>query len=225
MTKTNKLVEKGEQTRGRILDAAELLFSQRGYDGTSLRDISALAQVRMGLAHYHFGAKDRILAQVIERKLDALREAIEESFAEARGRARDGAQPFAIEDAVRAFILPFLTISSTPEHPLRHFVVMTSHLMSAYRLPEIKPSLMRLSAISDIFIGSLRELRPDAVEADLLTGTYLIEAALIFMVQDPGFLDDLSAHHQSSTHLDRIAEPTLRFFSAGLRALTGPTSP
>lgn len=217
-TRTSKLVQKGEATRNRILDASELLFSRRGYDGTSLRDIASEADVRLGLVHYHFGVKAQILAATIDRNLEPLRAVIQASFDAARGSGR----AFTIEDAVRAFILPFLQISADKDHGLRNFVVMTSHLMSSYRQPEVKPSLMRLSAISQIFTSAVRELLPRAHEGDLLTATYLIEAALIFMVQDPGFLDDLSAHHHSTAHLDRIAEATLRFFSAGLRTLVVP---
>lgn len=220
MQKVSKLVQKGEATRSRILDAAELLFSQRGYDGTSLRDIAAAAEVRMGLVHYHFGAKDQILAATIERKLGLLHTLIQASFDKATQKSTD----LTVEDAVRAFILPFLLVSSDEEHELRNFVIMTSHLMSSYRLPEVKPSLMRLSAVSDIFTTNIRKILPDAGDSELLTATYLIEAALIFMVQDPGFLDDLSAHHHSADKLDKIAESTLKFFSAGLRALADETS-
>lgn len=216
----NRNVQRGEETRCRILDAAEVLFSQRGYDGTSMRDLAALAEVRMSLVHYHFGAKDQVLAATVDRKIGKLQDRIQGSFDALE--ADDGLST--IEDCVRAFILPFLAISADKAHELHDFVIMTSHLMSSYRLPEVKPTLMRLSSISQIFTSKVRQLCPDADEGELLTGTYLIEAALIFMVQDPGFLDDLSAHHHSAEHLDRIADATLRFFSTGMRSLIEPTS-
>ena len=172
----------GEATRVRILDACEVLFAEQGYVGTSVRDIAAQAQVRLGSVHYHFGAKDRILAATIDRKLGLLKATIQASFDQIRAEKAE----LGIADAVRAFIMPFLKISVDRTSELRDFVIMTSHLMSSYRIPEIKPSLMRLSAISDIFTGSVREIVPAADESDLLTAAYLIEAALIFMVQDPG---------------------------------------
>lgn len=216
--KARKPAPKGDATRARILDAAEVLFSRRGYDGTSLRDIAGLAEVRLGLVHYHFGVKAQILAATIDRRLDCLRGLIQSRFDE----VEHAGQPLTIEQSVRAFILPFLEVSADPSHEMRNFVIMTSHLMSSYRLPEVKPSLMRLGAISAIFTSSVRKAVPHANEGDLLTATYLIEAALIFMVQDQGFLDDLSAQHHSAARLDQIAEATMRFFSAGLRTLTQP---
>ncbi|WP_066772130.1 TetR/AcrR family transcriptional regulator [Croceicoccus mobilis] len=208
-------LQKGAKTRASILDAAERLFSHRGYDGTSLRDLAGEADVRLGALHYHFGAKDQVLAAAIDRRLGTLHDEIEASFAAARA----GNRLSDVQDCVRAFIMPFLVINADRSHPLHHFVVMTSHLMSSYRVPEVEPAIRRLSAITQIFITALCDIRADVDTDRLLTGTYLIEAALIFMMQDPGFLDDLSEHHHSAEHLDRIADASLAFFSAGLSAL------
>ncbi len=182
-----------------------------------MRDLAAEADVRMGLVHYHFGTKDQVLATAVDRRLDQLTAAIDAGFAQAR--AAGGLAN--IEDCVRAFIMPFLAIHADRSHPLHYFVVMSSHLMSSYRVPEVQPALQRLGAVSAIFTDALRGIRPAADEDRLLTGTYLIEAALIFMMQDPGFLDDLSHQHHSAERLETIADATLHFFSAGMQALIG----
>jgi len=215
----NKLVTRGQQTRERILDAAEILFSQRGYDGTSLRDLAAQASVRMSLVHYHFGTKEQVLAAAVDRKLGLLRQLIQQRFENAE---RAGLLT-SIDECVRAFISPFFEVSVDKSHELHAYVTMTSHLMSAYRLPEVKPTLMPLSTISEIFTSRMRGLRPGIDVNGLLIGTYLMEAALNFMVQDPGFLDDLSAHQHTADRIDLISDSSLRFFSAGLRALMGAT--
>jgi len=209
---------KGEATRGQILDAAEILFSRNGYLGTSVRDIAKEAGVRMGLLHYHFGGKHLILDAAIERKLQLLRNTITASFERAEA---DG--PASLEELVTAFILPFLHSASSDGDPLRNYMIMTSHLMSSYRLPELRPILAKLSEVSKQFTDRLRRLRPQMAERDLLAGVYLLEAALIFMVQDPGFLDDLSEGHHSAARLEEMARPALRFFSGGLTALQEPS--
>ncbi|HUD28773.1 MAG TPA: TetR family transcriptional regulator [Novosphingobium sp.] len=211
---------KGEATRNQILDASEILFARSGYLGTSLRDIAHGAGVPMGLVHYHFGAKHLILEAALDRKLGLLRETIAESFAEAEARPAD----FGLEEIVTAFILPFLHSASREDDPLRNYIVMTSHLMSSYRMPELRPILGKLSVVSGILTERLRAHRPDIPESSLLAGVYLIEAALIFMVQDPGFLDDLSQGHHSVVRLEDIARPALRFFARGLESLADPAS-
>lgn len=215
---------KGEATRGQILDASEILFARSGYLGTSLRDIAHEAGVRMGLVHYHFGNKHLILDAALERKLALLRSTIEESFARGQARAEEGPGRFGLEEIVAAFILPFLHAASTDGDPLRNYIVMTSHLMSSYRMPELRPILGKLSAVSQILTDQLRIHAPTIPEDNLLAGVYLIEAALIFMVQDPGFLDDLSRDHHSVARLEDMARPALRFFARGLESLQEPSA-
>ena len=59
-------------TKQKILDAAERLFARKGFHGVSIRDITALANVDVALANYHFGPKKNLLATVIERRAQVL---------------------------------------------------------------------------------------------------------------------------------------------------------
>lgn len=209
--------QRGAETRKLILDASEILFAKHGYHGTSLRDIASEANVRLSLVHYHFGNKHDIFSAAMDRKLNILFGVIEDSFAEADKKA--SFQPLSVEDIVAAFILPFLSIAASPKHDLHHYVVMTSHLMSSYRMPELRPILAKLSLISALFEQRIAKAIPETAEEDILAGIYLIEAALIFMMQDPGFLDDLSRNHHSTDLLRDMARPSIRFFAAGLERL------
>jgi TetR/AcrR family transcriptional regulator len=49
------------------LDAAEALFSQRGYDGVSLSEIAAAADLSRGTPNYFFGSKEQLYRSVLER--------------------------------------------------------------------------------------------------------------------------------------------------------------
>jgi len=70
--------QRGDATRDRILDAAEKLFAECGYDGTSMRDISAEADAELGSIGYHFRSKDDIYNKVIERRGESSSEKIEQ---------------------------------------------------------------------------------------------------------------------------------------------------
>jgi AcrR family transcriptional regulator len=54
-------------TQGKILDAAEYLFVEQGYAGTSLRAIAARAGVNLAATNYHFGSKKGLFASVCHR--------------------------------------------------------------------------------------------------------------------------------------------------------------
>lgn len=54
-------------TRDRILESAEILFASGGYDGTSLRDITERAGVNVASVNYHFGSKEQLLVELLDR--------------------------------------------------------------------------------------------------------------------------------------------------------------
>lgn len=59
-----------ELTRKLILDAAEKLFSERGFAGTSVRDISEASGVSQPLIHHHFGSKKMLYHEVKKRAIE-----------------------------------------------------------------------------------------------------------------------------------------------------------
>jgi len=57
-----------ENLRDKIIDAAEILFSELGYAGTTLRGIAESAQVTQALINYYFGSKHNLFSQVFLRR-------------------------------------------------------------------------------------------------------------------------------------------------------------
>lgn len=56
--------------RDKIVEAADLLFYQKGYEFTSFADIASSVSISRGNFYYHFKTKDDILTAVINRRLD-----------------------------------------------------------------------------------------------------------------------------------------------------------
>lgn len=59
-------------TRTQILDAAERLFAERGFRGTSIRAITDLAGANLAAVGYHFGSKAELLAAVARRVIEPI---------------------------------------------------------------------------------------------------------------------------------------------------------
>lgn len=74
-----RVVKEAEQRRNEILDAADFLFGQKGFDGTSTNDILERVGIARGTLYYHFKSKEDIMDALIdrysERLLGAAREA------------------------------------------------------------------------------------------------------------------------------------------------------
>lgn len=65
-------VHHASNTRERLLDAAEELLLDSGYDAVSVRGICARAQSNPAAVHYHFGSKEQLVAALLENRLAPL---------------------------------------------------------------------------------------------------------------------------------------------------------
>ena len=56
-----------------ILEVAESLFSEKGFDGTSVRNIAKVAEINIAMVSYYFGSKERLLESLIVYKTSDLK--------------------------------------------------------------------------------------------------------------------------------------------------------
>jgi AcrR family transcriptional regulator len=89
-------------TRTQILDAAERLFAERGFNGTSVRAITTLAGANLAAVGYHFGSKAELLTAVVRRVIEPINAA--QSAGLDRLLARNPDPPVA--DLIEAFAGP-----------------------------------------------------------------------------------------------------------------------
>jgi len=62
--------------RSHILDVAEELFSEYGFEGTSVRDLARKAKVNIAMISYYFGSKEQLMKVLIQNRAGAFREQI-----------------------------------------------------------------------------------------------------------------------------------------------------
>ena len=85
------LRRKGELTAERILDAAEALFAEHGYAGTTLRDVATRVELRIPSLYNHFPSKNALYAAVLERGIGPVLAILGEFGAQAAARPDPGA--------------------------------------------------------------------------------------------------------------------------------------
>lgn len=95
---TGRRERRKQETRRALVDAATLLFSERGIWGTRLEDITERADLGKGAFYNYFDSKDALVAEVVSRGVDVV---------EAHLRAAGGTTPAqrvqAVVDALEAF--------------------------------------------------------------------------------------------------------------------------
>ncbi|HEY0045783.1 MAG TPA: TetR family transcriptional regulator [Flavobacterium sp.] len=60
-----------------ILQVAEKLFAEKGFDGTSIRDIAKIANINIAMVSYYFGSKEKLLEALIIGRLNNLKMQLE----------------------------------------------------------------------------------------------------------------------------------------------------
>ena len=103
---TLRAVKPQHETRTRILEAAEELFMQHGFEGTSMRLLTAKAGVNLAAVNYHFGSKHALVEAVFRRRLDPMNVA---RIAELDKLEAEATAP-SPEAIIRAFIAPGLRL-------------------------------------------------------------------------------------------------------------------
>ncbi len=77
---------KGERTSVRILDAAESVFAERGFEAASLREIARRAEIQQPGLYNHFASKRDLYSAVLDRALTPMAAAMTEAMQTARSR-------------------------------------------------------------------------------------------------------------------------------------------
>lgn len=93
-------------TKDRILGAAEELFAQHGFGGTSLRQVTSRADVNIAAVNYHFGSKENLVTEVFRRRMDEMSAQRLERLERARAEHPDDLEPI-----LAAFVEPALALA------------------------------------------------------------------------------------------------------------------
>src|SRR5512147_3203644 len=93
-------------TKDRILDTAESLFTEHGFEATSLRQLTAAAGVNLAAVNYHFGSKEELFQAVLTRRLDPMNQ--ERIDLLARYEREAGSKPLTCEKILSAMLIPAL---------------------------------------------------------------------------------------------------------------------
>lgn len=87
----------GKERREQLISIGRAVFAERGFDGASVEEIAARANVSKPVVYEHFGGKEGLYAVVIDREMVKLEAMITESLQHGRSRYR-------IEQAVLALL-------------------------------------------------------------------------------------------------------------------------
>jgi len=204
------------ETKDRILDAAERLFAEQGFDATSLRAITGEASVNVAAVNYHFGSKDALIEAVLARRLEPMNSERLRLLDECeRGRDDD---PPSIEEILRCFFEPALRMHSDPDSGSARFIQIFGRTFTepGDRLRELFVSQFRV--VARRFKAALGRSVPDLSKQELSWRMHFMIGAMAHTMSNAEGLRLLDEGRPSRKDVDEEVALLVRFAAAGLRA-------
>ncbi len=195
------------QTRARILDAAERVFAERGFDAATIRDIAAAAGVQAGLVHHHGGGKEALFHQTVARRAEELSCLRLEALA-----ARKAAGPMALRDVVACFLGPYIEMARDGGPQWLAYARLVAHVSADPRWRALAAEWFDPTA--GRFIDEIAALYPAAPRQAVAAGFVYSVAAMLAHLTSQWRIGALGDAADGDTGLDLL----VAFCSAGIAA-------
>jgi len=202
---------KGVQER--LLDAAEAIFAERGFDGTSIRELAAAARCNIAAVNYHFGGKENLYLELWRRYLISMRETRLAAIQMAMERApAEGALENLLRAFANAFVEPLIDHSRAQRFmKLMAREMLDQHLPADMFVAEV--IVPTLNAMRQAFAGICPDLHPSRVRLVV----YSIVAQLMHAAHMKGMFDHTNSPEFPKFDLTEAIEHVVRFSAAGIR--------
>jgi AcrR family transcriptional regulator len=198
-------------TKDRILDAAERLFADAGYDGVSLRQITRAAGVELALANYHFGPKSELFVAVVRRRAEELNR-------ERMTLIAALPEPPTVEGLIDAFGRPFMEKSLHGGAGWKSYARLIAHIANSERWTQAVMTA-HFDAVAEAFIAGAKRALPGADVRNLYWAFHFMLGAMTMTFAETGRIDVLSRGRCRSRALDEIFARLVPFLAAGFRHL------
>lgn len=116
----------------KILDVAEELIAKKGFDGTSVRDISSKANINVAMISYYFGSKEKMLAYLYQYRVLRTRD----SFAEFSQTIKESKPEMQMKEIIRYIISQMFKYSyfhAFVKQEIRHTELVKDELVEFYK--------------------------------------------------------------------------------------------
>lgn len=204
-------------TKTRILDAAEQLFMEHGFEATSLRQLTTAAGVNLAAVNYHFGAKEVLFEAVLTRRLDPMNQ--ERIDLLDRLEREAGGKPLECERVISAMLVPALRVARDERRGGKNFLRLLGRAY-ADPAPFIRQFLSAqyagmIARYKEAFLGAL----PHLTRQELTWRLHFVMGALSYTLAGTDALKLIAQVSPADKDNDELLLQRLApFLVAGLKA-------
>ena len=200
------------QAKQRLIEAASQLFATKGFNATSVRNITTLANCNVAAVNYHFQNKLSLYHQIFHEQLTHLRkvrvEGIKNVFVQQGQNAT-------LESLVRAFahvfFQPLLDQDKGP-----NLVKLMMRELTDPLLPEGMIYREMIHPVSSAFLDALNRICPNLEKDSAVRCIHSLIAQLIHVVQVKNFFVGLDQSDSPLADLNTMIDHIVKFSTAGI---------
>lgn len=205
--------ERREESRERILDAAESVFANGGYNGASMKQIALACGVDTSLVHYYFENKEGLFRAVIHRRAEVVNGFRLDSL---KAYAASVGGHLTVEGVLHAYLKPTFDYVRQGGDQFRNYLSIIAQLNSTPvgLTPGLEVS--PFDPVVQAFISMLRKAAPDRTEAEVYWFYQMLSGAITLTWARTGRIDVLSGGQCLSEDLDAAGREMIAVFANGL---------
>jgi AcrR family transcriptional regulator len=206
-------------TPGRLLAAASALFAERGFHGTTVREIAERAGVNVAAGNYHYGSKKALYLEVFRAQFAHIRTALAERGAVRAPGELDALSRPALARLLRSRVQVMLDLLLGPPPGLHGTLMQREMCDPSEALPVIVAEFIRpmIEEMRQIVARLEPDLAPEAVDRCVLSIT---GQSLFYRFTMPVMLHLQGRRTYGRTFTREMAEHITAFSLEGMRGLS-----
>ena len=204
-----------KKVKERVLDSAEELFGQQGYESVTMRNIAEHADVHISQIVYHFTNKNMLVRAIVLRRADELNQERLQMLDYYR-RAIGDAKP-EVSALLRAFLSPFFDRRSSGDQGWRNYSAFIGRIIWD---PNASDHINEaFNEVAKTFLRSLYEALPDIPDERIHWGFQFLLASMYSVEETNTRIESLSDSRFSGKDLSTAFEALIPFLCAGFYSL------
>ncbi|MBD1577971.1 TetR/AcrR family transcriptional regulator [Vibrio sp. S11_S32] len=201
-------------TKAKIMDVAEALFAEHGFNDTSLRTITTKAGVNLASVNYHFGDKKTLVRAVLNRYLEAFMPELEKSL-----HILNQTDCYNMRAVFNTLSAPLMSLDKVRPNGASRFMLLTGRGYTDVQGHLRWFITTRYSSVLNLFTDSVKKASPGIDEEMLFWRLHFTLGTCVFTMSSSKALADIAFNsYGKKVDSDAVIQQLIPFLAAGVAA-------
>jgi AcrR family transcriptional regulator len=202
-------------TKDRILDAAEKLFADKGFNGTSLREITSAAEVNLAAVNYHFGSKKELIKAVMSRYMNELSPKLEQALV----AICEAEQQPSLVTVFQAFVEPLLSLNKFQPRGTSIFLQLLGRGYTDSQGFLRWFFTTRYPNVINNFVKAVHKAYPELTPEDMFWRLHFTMGTVVFTMSSSDALIDIAkSDFNHELDIEGVIQQVIPYVAAGVAA-------